>query len=96
MADAQAPQPSLWLQLLWKPVFRSRRERVANAIYAGAMAAVVILPTVIFEWFDSPPLQFLWIVLAISGLHMVGWAVWLFWGRDRFPLPAPDEPQSAA
>ncbi len=28
MTDAQEPQRSLWLQLWWKPEFRSRRERV--------------------------------------------------------------------
>ena len=95
MADAQAPQRSLWLQILWKPVFRSRREKVVSSIYGGVIALLVFLPTVFFEWFDSPLLQSLWIFLAITGLHMVGWAVWLFWGRDRFPLPAPDEPQSA-
>ena len=94
MADAQVLQRSLWLQLLWRTEFRSRRERVVNSIYAGAIAFLVIFPTAYFEWFDSLLLRFLWIVLVTTGLHIAGWAILLSWGHKRFPLPAPDESQS--
>ena len=94
MADAPASQRSLWLQLLWRTEFRSRRERVVNSIYAGAIAFLVIFPTAHFEWFDSLLLRFLWIVFGIVVLHTAGWAIWLFWGRKWFPLPAPDESRS--
>ena len=94
MADAQESSRRLWLQIFWKPEFRSRRERVGHSIYGGVIAFLVIFPAAYFEWFDSLLSLFLWIVLVITGLQIASWAIWLFWGRKRFPLPAADEPQS--
>ncbi len=95
MADAQESQRSFWLQILWKPEFRSRRERVGHSIYTGVIALLVILP-ISYGWFDSLLSLFLWIMLVMTGLSIAGWAIWLAWGRKRFPLPAADEPQPTA
>ena len=96
MADAPELRRSLWRELFWKSTFRSRRERVAHLLAGLVITLLVTLPITYIQWLDSLLLRFLWIVLGVSGLHIAGWAVWLLWGRERFPLPAPDGLQSTA
>ena len=92
MADAQEPQRSLWLQVLWQPQYRSRREKVGYSIYGFLIVILVMLPIVQFElWFDSFYLRLLSAVLLALGVNLSGSVVWLLWGRERFPLQSPDE-----
>ena len=95
MADAQAPQRSLWLQILWKPVFRSRRERVVYHSVAFVLFFGLFFPALYLDWLDS-------ILIIVSYgigmmiLHAAVTLAWLTRGRERFPLRAPDESRSTA
>ena len=97
MTDAQEPQRSLWLQLLWQPQYRSRREKTGYSIFGFVIVVLVMLPIMNFEWWsDSFYWRLLWAMLLATGVNSCGSAIWLLWGRKRFPLPAADESQSAA
>ena len=50
MADPKQPQRSLWLQVLWKPVFRSDREKLVYYSAGFVLIFAVILPSICFEW----------------------------------------------
>ena len=91
VADTQAPQRSLRLQVLWKPVFRSRREQL---VYYAALFVLVFLLT-----FTASALEWTALTTAVCGLGVLilclaGIWAWLTWGRERFPLPAA-EPEPA-
>ena len=88
-ADAYEPQKSLWLQVLWRPVFRSLREKVVFHSVSFVALFAVIYPVVILAWLDS----LLTTVMCLIGVMIVyaaGVWIWLTWGRRRFPLAQPD------
>ena len=94
MTDTQEPQRSLWLQVLWKPVFRSTREKVACYSAGYGWFLLLLLLTTYTEWLDSV----LSVVVFGAGvliLHVAVLAIWLRWGRERFPLRSPDESPAA-
>ena len=96
MVDAQVSPRELLRNLFWRPKFRSRREKVGYSIYGSVIAVLVVFPTTYFEWFGSFLSRLLWVVLLTMVLHIPSWAIWLFWGRRRFPLPAADGSKSTA
>ena len=82
--------------LFGRPKFRSRREKVGHYIYGFVIFVLVVVPATYFEWFDSRLLRIAWIMLGGTVPQIAGWLIWLIWGRQRFPLPAPDESKSTA
>ena len=85
MADAPEPQRSLWLQVLWKPVFRSRREKVVCYSVGYGWLFLFLFVVTYMEWLGSV----LSVVVFGAGvliLHVAVLAIWLSWGRERFPL----------
>ena len=86
--------------LFGRPKFRSRREKAGHYIYNVGIGLPVVVPVAFYPWFvewiDSVLLGALLVFLAVIGLRSAGWLVWEFWGRKRFPLPAPDESKSTA
>ena len=91
------PPRSFLRNLFWTPKFRSRREKVGHFIYGFVIFVPVICLAAYFEWLNRRSLHLLlWVLLGGLVLHSAGWLVWEFWGRKRFPLPAPDESKSTA
>ena len=87
MADTQQPQRSLWLQVLWKPEFRSTSEKVVY--YSVTHGLILLFLAIYMEWLGSV----LFAVAFAAGvliLHAAVLVVWLSWGRERFPLQSPD------
>ena len=95
MADTQAPQRSLWLQVVWKPVFRSRREKLFYHSVSFVSVFVILYPALYFGWLDAVLTRVMY-GIGVLILYAAGALIWLTRGRKRFPLPAPDESQSTA
>ena len=90
MADPQQRQRSLWLQVVWKPAFRSTREEVVYYSVSYAWVLLFLLLATYMEWLGSA----LFAVVFVAGvlvLHAAVLVIWLTWGRERFPLRSPDE-----
>ena len=81
MADTQQPQRSLWLQVVWKPVFRSRREKLVYYSTGSVLALPAILAAV-FEW---PVRMVIAYTIGSLVLYSAGVLVWLTWGRRAVP-----------
>ncbi len=90
MADAAEVLRSLRRLLIGRLTYRSRRERVGHCISTGAVFAFIMFPAAHFEWFDSSISLVLWTIFASVGLNAIGWLLWEFWGRQRFPLSPGD------
>ena len=86
MAESEAPK-SLWTRAVFKPEFRSRREKVGHYTYTIGVGLLVV-PVVVFQPFDTF-LPNLLVLLGIPVVQYGGWLVWVAWGRRRFPLPKP-------
>ena len=90
MADTQQPQRSLWLQVLWKPEFRSTREKVVYCSVSHGLVLLFLFLVIYMEWLGSV----LFAVAFAAGvliLHAAVLVVWLTWGRERFPPQSSDE-----
>ena len=83
MADTQHPPRSLWLQVLWKPVFRSGREQL---VYYSALFILVFLFTFAASALEWTALTTAVCALGVLILCLAGIWAWLTWGRERFPL----------
>ena len=89
-ADARKPQRSLWLQVLWKPEFRSTREKVVYYSVSYVLVFLILFLATYVEWLGTV----LFAAVFVPGvliLHAAVLVTWMAWGRKRFPLPSPDE-----
>ncbi len=71
------------MQVLWKPLFRSDRERL---VYYSALFVLVFLFA-----FAASALEWTALTTAMCGLGVLilclaGIWAWLRWGRERYPL----------
>ena len=72
--------------------FRSSREKLGFFIYCCVFNFVISMRILLLEL--SLIEHIAW-SLAIALPGAIGWWAWERWGRERFPLPATDESQSA-
>ena len=81
-------------QVLWKPAFRSTREKVVYHSVSSGLVLLIFLLAIYMEWLGSV----LFTVVFGAGvliLHAAVLVIWLSWGRERFPLRSPDESPAA-